>query len=101
MARLLLTETEAPSRSEQGGPCWIAVTGTYATPGGKTIPAEVGATLTVTGKVSLRRAGGRVDVQRSTQTVLVTGDEADMVTVSLGTPQSVAATLSGATQREE
>jgi hypothetical protein len=40
-------------------------------------------------------------VRRGTQTVLVTGEEADMVTVSLRRPQSVAATLAGATKREE
>jgi hypothetical protein len=51
--------------------------------------------------VSLGRASGNLDVQRGSQTVLVTGEEADMVTVSLGRPQSVAAPLSGATKREE
>jgi hypothetical protein len=47
---LLLAETDASSRSKQAGPCWVAVTGTYATPGGKTVAADVGARLTVTGR---------------------------------------------------
>jgi hypothetical protein len=95
MATVTLTQTDAPSRSKQGGPCWIAIGDVYATTAGKQLDAEVGATLTIAGKCSLRRASGKVDVRRDTWDVTVTGDEADAVTVSLGSPQAVTATITG------
>ena len=95
MATVTLTQTDSPSRSKQGGPCWIAIGNPYATTGGKEIAAEVGETLTINGKCSLRRASGKVDIRRGSWPVVVTGDPADAVTVSLGSPQSVSATVSG------
>jgi hypothetical protein len=93
-ATLTVTETDSPSRSKQAGPCWIAVDGTYASPSGRTIDAEVGSTVTATGKATLRRAT-RTTTDRETWTLVVTGDPADVVTLSVGSPQSVDATVTG------
>jgi hypothetical protein len=95
MATVTLTQTDSPSRSKQGGPCWIAIGSVYATTAGRELDAEAGDTITVNGKCSLRRASGKVDVRRDSWSVIVTGDEADTVTVSLGSPQAVSATISG------
>ncbi len=95
MATVTLTQTDAPSRSKQGGPCWIAIGSVYATTAGKDLDAEVGDTITVTGKCSLRRASGKVDIRRDTWKVTVTGDPADTVTVTLGSPQAVTAVITG------
>jgi hypothetical protein len=94
MSTITLTQTDSPSRSKMAGPCWIAIDGTYATESGRNIEAEVGKTLTVAGKVNLRRST-KTDTKRGSWTVVVTGDEADTVTVRLGSPQAVEATITG------
>lgn len=99
-AIITITKTDAPSRSKQAGPCWIAVGTTYAATAPRTITAEVGDVLTVTGKTNLGRRSGRSDVTRREWAVRVTGDEADTLDVSVGSPQSVDAHLTGVTRVE-
>ncbi len=94
---ITITETGAPSRSKQAGPCWIAIDDTYASPSGREMSAQVGETLTVTGKATLRRST-RTDVTRRAWTLTVTGDPADVVRLSVGSPQSVDAEITGARQ---
>ena len=89
------TQIDSPSRSKMAGPCWVAIGGTYASTSGATIEAVVGQTLTVTAKVTLRRAT-RTDTQRASWTVRVTGDPADVAEVRLGSPQAIAAEIRGA-----
>lgn len=91
---ITITQTEAPSRSKMAGPCWIAIGDTYATESGRTITAEIGERLTVTGKAVLRRSS-RTSTERSAWDVEVTGKPDDTVTVSLGSPQSVTAKITG------
>lgn len=90
----MLTQTDAPSRSKQAGPCWIGIDGTYATPAGRQLACHIGQTLT--GKATLRRAS-RTTTDRDSWTVVVTGNPDDEVTVSLGSPQPVTATITGVT----
>lgn len=77
------------------GPCWIAVAGTYATTTGRELDLVRGTRVQVDAKVSLRRASGRSDVRRASWTAEVTGDPNDQVTVRLGSPQAVAACITG------
>ena len=92
---ITITQTDSPSRSKMAGPCWIAIGDTYATESGRTITAEPGDTLTVTGKATLRRSS-RATTDRASWEIEGTGDPADVVTVSIGSPQSVTATITGA-----
>lgn len=89
-----ITLTGEPSRSKQAGPCWISVLGGYAKPTATAINAEVGATIEVSAKAVLRRSSrGASDTARASWTLVVTGDPADTVTVSCGSPQSVDAVI--------
>ena len=92
---ITLIQTDIPSRSKQGGPCWVAIGETYAATTPRTLDAEIGEILIVTAKVSLRRASGYTDVKTRNWTVRVTGNPDDTVDVALGSPQSVAAVITG------
>lgn len=104
MATVTIVQTDAPSRSKQAGPCWIAIEEPggdylYAATTVRSVELPVGSTVTVAGKVTLRRAGGRPAVERKEWTLVVTGDPTDTVAVRLGSPQSVDATLTGVRER--
>ncbi|RIK08041.1 MAG: hypothetical protein DCC47_16055 [Acidobacteria bacterium] len=92
-----IVETDTPSRSKGTGCAWIRHDGenTFATGAGRTLTVEVGAALTVAAKCTLRRKSGRADVERDTATVVVTGDPADTVTVTAGSPQAYTAVVYG------
>lgn len=95
-----IIETGAPSRSKQAGPCWIAVGDIYAATTPRAVDAEVGDIVTVTGKATLGRRSGGSDVARRSWDLRVTGDETDTVDLSVGSPQSVDAHLTGVVRVE-
>lgn len=95
MSTVAFRQTAAPSRSKQGGPCWIAIDGTYAAETSREVEADVDAILSVTGKVTLRRAT-RTSTDRAEWKIRVTGDPTDSFSLSLGSPQSVAVEITGA-----
>ena len=91
-----ILQTGSPSRSKQAGPCWVAVGDTYAATTVRSIETAA-ETVTVTGKVTLRRST-RTSTERQTWTLAVTGDPADTLDLSIGSPQSVDVTLTGVRQ---
>jgi hypothetical protein len=88
-----LTQTAAPSRSKGRG--WLVTRDIFATPCGADVPCEIGETLELRLGTEVRRAS-RVDRQSRTVTVVATGDPADTVEVTIGSPQPYAATITGA-----
>ncbi|WLP91448.1 hypothetical protein [Gordonia sp. NB41Y] len=96
-----IRQTGEPSRSKQAGPCWIrAFTDTdpvYATTAPKELTPAVGTTLIVEGKVILKRAT-RTSTDRRRWELTVTGRPEDTVAVSLGSPQSIDALLTGVSE---
>lgn len=99
-----IRQTAEPSRSKMAGPCWIRIgtehqTATYAADLERTVEAPKGSTIVVEGKAVLRRASKpRGEEERGRWTLTVTGDPADTVTVSLGSPQRIEAVLTGVVQ---
>lgn len=93
--------TGMPSRSKQAGPCWVALLDpdsgqrVYATTGGVSIEVPAGTLVQVAAKATLRRAT-RTAVQRDAWTVVATDDPDAREEVSVGSPQSVDATITGA-----
>lgn len=100
MSEITITQTDAPSRSKQAGPCWIAVGDTYASTAARTVQAgEPGSTVIVTGKAVLRRAT-RISTDRETWTLYVTGNPDDKVTLQVGAGyQVVEAIVTGVSEQ--
>lgn len=96
---ITIRQTEAPSRSKMAGPCWIAIDDTYASEKGRTVAAEVGEHLTVTGKLSVRKPSGSKTL-RGDWKIEVTGDPTDTATVGLWSGQGIEATITGARRIE-
>jgi hypothetical protein len=97
MSEITITQTGAPSRSKQAGPCWIAIGGTYASTAPRTIDAAAGTAITVTGKAVLRRAT-RISTDRETWTLYATGNPGDEVTLRVGMGQYVEAVITGVSE---
>ena len=101
MSTITITLTGEPSRSKQAGPRWIALThpttgaATYAARTARSIDVEDGGTVEVAAKVTLRRSRGS-DVTRRQWTIEATGDAADTISLSAGSPQAVEVTFAGA-----
>lgn len=74
---------EEPSRSKQGGPCWISIDGVgYLTRSTKDLSHLIGQSVAVTGKAVLRRAT-RTSTDRRSWTVEITGDPSDTVDLAV------------------
>jgi hypothetical protein len=102
-AIITITETATPSRSKGRGWCYIQTGGensrVFASAAGRTIEAEIGATIKSAIGVELRRKT-RTDKERAEIAIIVTGNEDDVVTISLGSPQSYDARITGARRVE-
>jgi hypothetical protein len=100
-ARVTIRLTGQPSRSKMAGPCWIRIgtdhrSATYAAETERVVEAPKGSTIIAQAKVVLRRASKpRGEEDRAEWSLVVTGDPADTVRLSLGSPQSVDAVLTG------
>lgn len=101
MATITITQTDSPSRSKMAGPCWIRIDDpeTYASTKARSITADAGAKITVSGKAMLRRAT-RDQTERKDWTLWVTGNPEDTVTLRVGHGQWVEAVITGASERE-
>jgi hypothetical protein len=86
VATITITQTEAPSRSKQAGPCWIRLDGpgdpTYASTTNRTIAVPTGSAVTAEGKATLRRAT-RTTTDRGSWTLTATGNPDDTVTLAV------------------
>ncbi len=91
-----IRQTDSPSWSKRAGPCWIGIEGSapvYAVTAVHTLETDA-ESVVLHGRVCLRRATRTTD-DRESWTLRVTGDPADTVTLSLGSPQSVTAVVTG------
>lgn len=89
-----IRQTDSPSRSKQAGPCWIRIGDVYASTAARAVDASPGEHITAEGKAILRRAT-RISTERETWRLVVTGDPADTVTLTVGSGQCVEAVVTG------
>lgn len=100
MSTITLTQTDSPSRSKMAGPCWIAIkdgngpgSHLFATEAGKTYDTDKD-TVTIVGAANIRHAT-RTGKYRIEETLRVTGNETDTVTLQVGSAQYVVVTVTG------
>lgn len=86
--------TDEPSRSKQGGPCWITIDNVYAKTTWTTVDVE-GDSVELKAKVTLRRST-RIDTQRRDETIQL---DTLPVVWSLGSPQALEVTLEKAEEQ--
>ncbi len=98
---LTITETEHPKGSKAGGR--ISIGTIHAQPTPQEIPAAHGHVVIVTGNSSYSPPGahGGVDYTYKTWKIRATGNPDDTVTLSIGSPQPVTATIAGAVVIDE
>lgn len=101
-ATITIRCTDSPSRSKGTYSCWVLVgeSPRFVHEGEtKRIPLERNTAIKVGVKATLRRTSGRSDVARDNRTLVVTGDEADTIELSAGSPQRATMVITGAREQ--